>query len=1102
MMPSFEQRLTAVVARLENGHRLGEALFFPEFSTCAVREEKLHKALAGLARQVVENEPPLDQYRRRWNGPFETGVVKVEVPAPQNSVAWRSAVPLDFHVVRWRQGDEVHLAYVPMLGIEVLAKDRDELDRALPREIRAAVERLGGTRSLEQLVWMARCRSIEIRDVPYTVRLRKPKERALRERACDHDEPKTLKHVADDMTRGPIRPAFEIEQLVAQLADRLLTPQPPSMLLVGPSGVGKTAVFRELVRRRRSLDLGGTPFWSTSGARLIAGMSGFGMWQERCQALVREAAKRKAVLHLGNLVELAEVGKCASTSEGIASFLRAHLVRGEFVAVAECTPEQWSLLEREEPQLLSAFERMDVEEPDNERGRAILLGRSIADAKSGGAALDGPALATLDRLHRRYATYSAYPGRPLRFLENLGRDHPAGSSLTASDVTRAFSQETGLPLFLLDDAVPLDLQQTFDWFARKVIGQDEAIDLVVGLLATIKAGLARPRRPLASLLFIGPTGVGKTEMAKALAEFLYQAPDRMVRFDMTEYADSAAVERLAGGAFGSAGLLTSKVREQPFGVILFDEFEKAHARFFDLLLQVLGEGRLTDAAGRVADCCNAVVIMTSNLGAESFQRAAIGFPAAGEEPAEISHAHFEKHVRQFLRPELFNRLDRIVAFAPLGEETLRSIAVRQLEQIRRRDGIQYSGVMLALSDAVEKRLAAQGHEPRYGARPLRRAIERHLLAPLAAALNRYTGDTAREAEVGLSGDDLRIAVRAHLDRAGRQLGVLPGNALAETAQSCAELRRSVQALERCSDVLDLTNEIVRLERIEGHWSMLRRKRPQLAPPPILRGLLALRRLAERLTELKTRSAALEEEALLTLYGGGHLDRPRHARQLAAASDDWQEFLLTMYGRRFSQTERILLAIYGEHHESVCDLCEAYRVLADRRGAQVESYRLMPHDRNRSANESFVLRSPAPAASQQPYKETVLDALRTDADGVLRLDPDERFVGIALVIRGAMVYPLLEVEHGLHAFQLASQVATCLVHVSEQPIAGYEPPSGIDRRGAIGTQRSRRAYDLERRALVDPELDGRLSCPAGTLADVLIHVVERRLIEAARALTRE
>src|SRR5262249_4214654 len=190
------------------------------------------------------------------------------------------------------------------------------------------------------------------------------------------------------------------------------------------------------------------------------------------------------------------------------------------------TPEQLPLIERQDPHLVRAFFQMRVEEPTPEKLEVILARFARAQHR---AALTSEGLAEILRLHRRYATYSANPGRPLRFLRNLLADQPRDQPVTAAAVTQAFSKETGLPRVLLEESVPLDLTKTRQWFAARVIGQSEAVDLVVDLLATVKAVLNRPRKPIASLLFIGPTGVGKTEMAKALAAFLFGSPTRLTR---------------------------------------------------------------------------------------------------------------------------------------------------------------------------------------------------------------------------------------------------------------------------------------------------------------------------------------------------------------------------------------------------------------------------------------------------------------------------------------------------------------------------------------------------------------------------------------------
>ncbi len=374
----------------------------------------------------------------------------------------------------------------------------------------------------------------------------------------------------------------------------------------------------------------------------------------------------------------------------------------------------------------------------------------------------------------------------------------------------AFSRETGLPAFMLDPDVPLDLPEARQWFAKRIIGQEQAVDLVTDLLATVKAALTRPRRPIASLLFIGPTGVGKTELAKALAEYFFGDRNRLTRFDMSEFASPMAAERLAGGAFGAEGLLTAKVREQPFSVILFDEFEKAHWGFFDLLLQVLGEGRLTDAAGRLGDFSNAIVVMTSNLGAEAFARGTFGLGKGSGYPDP--ERHFTDEVRGFLRPELFNRIDRIVPFLPLDAAMIARIAERELMIIRQRDGFRLRGLSLDLTRASMQYLIQTGYDVRYGARPLKRALERQLLAPLSQALNAYDADLQLRAIADMKDGRLDVTVRAQVDAAGAAAQVTNADsALATFAKSCSAFRRMIQKLERCASFLALQNQLFLLE---------------------------------------------------------------------------------------------------------------------------------------------------------------------------------------------------------------------------------------------------------------------------------------------------
>jgi ATP-dependent Clp protease ATP-binding subunit ClpC len=1086
-MPKTDFLLTALVRVLENDSFLAEALFFPEFCRYGINLARLEESLKANAAQIVESLPALELHRRRSRALPEVGEAPLLIQPPPRSVAWREPVELRFHVARWAQGERERVVYVPALGIEVIGAQAaaGAFDELVESQIRTALLRTKAAASLRELVWLEREQSLGVRQLSFAAQVNTPKQQAVRDAKGEERQPSVLAEVATNLTQIALREAYEMDAVVARLAEALTGREPRSVLLVGASGVGKTAAVHELVRRRRKLQLGHTPFWATSGSRLVAGMTGFGMWQERCRQLWREAAKERAILHLGGLVELMEVGKHAGNEQGIASFLRPWIARGDLLVIAECTPEQLPVVEREDPHLLDAFHQIKVEEPTPERGREILVQFAReAVKKSGGAErLGAGGVERVDRLHRRYATYSAYPGRPLRFLKNLLADRDPARELTPREVTEAFSRETGLPPLLLDEAARLDLDAAREWFASRVIGQPEAVSLIVDLLATVKAGLTRPRRPIASLLFIGPTGVGKTEMAKSLAEFLFQDRARLTRFDMSEYADPVAVRRLIGGSFtsgGAEGLLTAKVREQPFSVVLFDEFEKAHPSFFDLLLQALGEGRLTDAAGRVADFSNAVVVMTSNLGAGDFMRGVRGFA----DPASRRDAtrHFVTAVRQSLRPEMFNRIDRIVPFAPLGEEAVVKIAGRELEKLRRRDGLRYRGVTLDAPDDVARALARKGYDARYGARPLKRAVERELLLPLAERLNRQAADKPLTAGVRVDGGRLDVNVTEGAQGESSAPALVADRHAAEITNRCVALRRQVQRLERCPAMTELGNEIYRLTRLEARLSVAKWKRPedleQVARLP------RLKRAEQGIGLFARKVYDLEFEALLNVYGKGDAAR-NFAAPLAAAEADWRGVLLTLSALRHKEPDRVTLAVFGEGGGHLFALAAAYHALVTAEGAKVEvaQFRLKHEAHKRDA---------APALEREPVKtpEKFFGA------------PQAGVVGVALGIAAPFALPRYEAERGLHVFVRDKKPAKCLVETSEAALGDYQPPAGIARQGAIGAQERRRTFNYDEFTVDDAALGRKLHWGGRDLSEIIRRAVEERLQAEAGALLED
>jgi ATP-dependent Clp protease ATP-binding subunit ClpA len=1120
--------LPLVMRKVAPGAVLAEPLFFHEFARLGA-----NRAAAGTSarRNLLDFVPKLDPaeiLRRRRAAEGRPLTFTLEVEPPRANEAWRDPLTLTFHAVVWEQNPAEEpngplaplpskegryvLARVAELGIEVIAEPGENLVYLLRREALAALRRANLTTGLRPLAFVQTTLGFAVENDPLAVTIPSLKDRAIRAETEAEEGKKTLLQQVGTLLGRDHDKTYEADDTVRDLGDALTANPPQSVLLIGPSGVGKTAVVRELARRWHAADR--APVYQTSGSRIVAGQCGFGMWQQRCQELVKDAVKRKAVVHAGPLVELLEVGKSEHNSSGIATFLRPAIARGELLCVAECTPEQLPLIEKQDPQLLDAFRHLTIEEPSDAKGRAILASFARDNARRSEASESSPraasgttgrretqpaALAATDRLHRRYATYSAYPGRPLRFLENLLRDGPADLPITEGEVYDAFTRETGLPRAIIDPALPLDLAATHEWFSKRVVGQPEAVSLVTDLLATVKAGLTRANRPIASLLFIGPTGVGKTEMAKAVAEFLFGSKDRLTRFDMSEYADPVAVRRLVGGAFGSEGLLTAKVREQPFSVLLLDEVEKADGSFFDLLLQALGEARLTDAGGRLADFRNTVVILTSNLGAESYRRGTAGFVRDHQTEKASSQDHFAKAVEAFLRPEMFNRLDRIVPFSPLGTEIIRQIADREWQKVLHRDGVRFRDLDIAADPALLDHLAAVGFDPRYGARPLKRAMERELLAPLARQMNRHAGDTPLAVEVGVAGGAPSVAVRplqAPRARAARD----EGSSLGELALAAQGLRRWHQLLGSSSVVRELHNDAYQLSSREKKVLKKQALGKKLSPEEVevLAELGRLRELAGAVARHRSEASALEDAAVIAFHESDVADPPPELRErLAAAKKEWDALLLQLYARTATQGDRLTVAVFGEHRPHVAAVAFAYRAAALAHGLSVE---VMRYDLPAESDASAAPPPPpvVPPGAKPPRTAWLGDRLftlqppkvllkRTAVPPVREGEyTTEKTVGVALSIAGTGAVVRFRTETGLHVIKTPESLdgdnPNVMVRTSGEPLPTYRPPEACVRRGWYRDERPRREYDLTKGEMHDGDLERVWSNLYGGLID--------------------
>jgi len=317
------------------------------------------------------------------------------------------------------------------------------------------------------------------------------------------------------------------------------------------------------------------------------------------------------------------------------------------------------------------------------------------------------------------------------------REKKIDMTVDEEDIAELVSKWTGIPVSRLMEGEAEKLLRMEERLHRRVIGQDEAVRAVSEAIRRARAGLKDPRRPIGSFIFLGPTGVGKTELARALAEFLFDDENAMIRLDMSEYMEKHTVSRLIGSPPGyvgyeEGGQLTEAVRRRPYRVVLFDEVEKAHPDVFNILLQILDDGRLTDGHGRTVDFKNTVIIMTSNLGSQEWQQPGVGFLREDRNEMQRIRSAVERALRQTFRPEFLNRIDEVIIFHPLTQEHLKKIVDLMVSQVQQK--LEERRIKIQLTEAAKEWLAREGYEPAFGARPLRRTIQREVENPLASKI--------------------------------------------------------------------------------------------------------------------------------------------------------------------------------------------------------------------------------------------------------------------------------------------------------------------------------------------------------------------------------